>query len=101
MAQWPLFSPTKARDAAGLQAEHFVSADFSGEPFKTARRAPPGQGVSTMTDAPRQPLGSIRWTGWFWPAKDGPARTFRARDGDVDRFVGKARRCHPRYARAR
>ena len=83
MAQGRMFSPGKARDAAGLMAEQFTSPDFTGAPFQAGVERHLAKWVSTMTDAPRQPLGSIRWSGWFWPVRDGMHELSVRGDGDV------------------
>ncbi|WP_337185136.1 glycoside hydrolase family 3 C-terminal domain-containing protein [Phenylobacterium sp.] len=66
------FSPTEARDAEGLHAEYFDSVDFSGAPARTAlERNFVRWSSPNMAAATRAPVGSYRWSGWFWPNETG------------------------------
>jgi beta-glucosidase len=82
-AQGRMFSPGDPRDAAGLLTELFTSTDCSGEPFSSKVERHISKWVSVMTTAPRQPLGSVRWSGYFWPVKDGRHEFSVRGDGDV------------------
>ncbi|MDZ4375971.1 MAG: glycoside hydrolase family 3 C-terminal domain-containing protein [Phenylobacterium sp.] len=66
------FSPTEDRDAEGLHAEYFDSTDFSGPPARTAlERNFVRWSSPNMAAATRAPVGSYRWSGWFWPDETG------------------------------
>ncbi len=88
-AQARMFSPTEAREAPGLTAEYFTSADFSGVPVRTNHERRLLRWVSTR--GPRSNAGryaALRWSGFFWPEKDG-AHEFSVRgDGPCRLVVG-------------
>ncbi|HEX7758579.1 MAG TPA: glycoside hydrolase family 3 C-terminal domain-containing protein [Caulobacteraceae bacterium] len=67
-----MFSPDQARGFAGLLCEYFEARGFEGAPFLAQAERQIGKLVSTnsvaMTTAG---LGALRWSGWFWPEKDG------------------------------
>jgi len=66
------FSPTEARDAEGLKAEYFPTADLSGEPNSASVERHMVRWISgAMATAKRPAYGSFRWSGWFWPPKSG------------------------------
>lgn len=71
-AQRRLFSPDQRRDAQGLTAERFASADLSGEPIETRVDRNFLVWLSTNTPESMRPkFKSLRWSGWFWPERDG------------------------------
>ena len=66
------FSPAEAREAEGLRAEYFVSADRSGAPNSVSTERHLARWVSgNIAAAKRPPYGSFRWSGWFWPPESG------------------------------
>jgi beta-glucosidase len=67
-----LFSPDQRRDAQGLTATLFASNDLSGEPMETRVDRNFLIWVSTnVPEAMRPRFKSLRWSGWFWPERDG------------------------------
>ena len=66
------FSPDEARSHAGLQCDYFADADLSGEPIQSRPERQLGKLVSHNMGA-GQPaaFAALRWTGWYWPEKDG------------------------------
>lgn len=66
------FSPTHARDAEGLKAEYFPTADLSGEPNSTGvERHMLRWVMGALAQARRPAYGAFRWSGWFWPEVSG------------------------------
>lgn len=82
------FSPTEARDAQGLTVDYFKGADFSEPPYRSALERAPAKWVHVMTDARREVFGALRWSGWFWPLKDGRHELSFRGDGDVRIWLG-------------
>jgi len=84
-----MFSPTEAREAPGLTAEYFTGADFSSQPVRTNHERRLLRWISTRgahTNASR--YAALRWSGFFWPEKDG-AHEFSVRgDGPCRLIVG-------------
>jgi beta-glucosidase len=66
------FSPDEARGQAGLLCEYFASGDLSGEPTQARPERQLGKLVSHNFGG-GQPTGyaAFRWSGWFWPERDG------------------------------
>jgi beta-glucosidase len=67
-----MFSPEEARGQAGLMCEYFAGADFDAAPVL----ARPERQISklvgmTFAGAAMPRYTALRWTGWFWPEKDG------------------------------
>jgi len=66
------FSPTEARDAEGLKAEYFPTADLSGEPNSSGvERHMLRWVMGAVAQARRPAYGAFRWSGWFWPEVSG------------------------------
>lgn len=66
------FSPTEAREAEGLKAEYFPTADLSGEPNSTGvERHMLRWVMGAVAQARRPAYGAFRWSGWFWPEVSG------------------------------
>ncbi len=88
-AQARMFSPTETREAPGLTAEYFASADFSGEPVRTNHERRLLRWISTRGPrANANRYAALRWSGFFWPEKDG-AYEFSVRgDGACQVLVG-------------
>jgi beta-glucosidase len=90
-AQARMFSPTETRVAPGLTAEYFTSTDFSSQPVRTNHERRLLRWISTRgahTNASR--YAALRWSGFFWPEKDG-AHEFSVRgDGPCRLTVGEA-----------
>ncbi|HEY5289347.1 MAG TPA: glycoside hydrolase family 3 C-terminal domain-containing protein, partial [Caulobacteraceae bacterium] len=71
-ARAAMFSPDEARGAAGLLVEYFAERGFAAPPFKTQPEREIGKLVSTNSvQRMGNGLGALRWTGWFWPERDG------------------------------
>lgn len=67
-----LFSPDQSRDAQGLTGEYFASADLSGDPAWTRLDRQFLLWFSTLSSEGRERgFNSLRWSGWFWPQRDG------------------------------
>ncbi|MFI4973710.1 MAG: glycoside hydrolase family 3 C-terminal domain-containing protein [Caulobacterales bacterium] len=67
-----MFSPDEGRGAAGLLCEYFSERSLAGEPFKAQPERQIGKLVSTGSLAfMKETVGALRWTGWFWPERDG------------------------------
>ncbi|MHB8529686.1 MAG: glycoside hydrolase family 3 C-terminal domain-containing protein [Caulobacteraceae bacterium] len=71
-ARSAMFSPDEARGQAGLLCEYFAGRGFSAPPFRGQAERGIGKLVSASTAAGMgQGIGALRWSGWFWPARDG------------------------------
>jgi beta-glucosidase len=67
-----LFSPDEARGEAGLLCEYFADRGFDAAPFRSQNERQIGKLVSTNSvSAMGEGLGALRWSGWFWPERDG------------------------------
>ena len=88
LAQARMFSPTEARDAQGLTTDYFKVADFSGGSYRSALERVPAKWISTLSEAPREHFAAIRWSGWFWPLKDGRHELSFRGDGDCRLWLG-------------
>lgn len=67
-----LFSPDEARSQAGLTCEYFAQRGFDAAPYRASPERQIGKLVSTASmSSLGQGLGALRWTGWFWPERDG------------------------------
>jgi len=67
-----MFSPDEARGAAGLTCDYFASADFVDPPYRS--RVERGVGKLVAAQAMygmNEDLAALRWSGWFWPERDG------------------------------
>jgi len=64
-----LFSPDAARGQAGLLCEYFAGRGFDAAPFKSGVERQIGKLVSAAGAG--GPVGALRWSGWFWPGRDG------------------------------
>ena len=67
-----MFSPDAARGQAGVLCEYFAGHDTSAEPVTSRQERALGKLVSHDMGA-GQPAtyGAFRWSGWFWPERDG------------------------------
>ena len=66
------FSPTEAREAEGLKAEYFPTADLCGEPNSAGvERHMLRWVMGAVAQARRPAYGAFRWSGWFWPEVTG------------------------------
>ena len=67
-----MFSPDAARGQAGVLCEYFADADMSAPPTLARPERQLGKLVSHNLGA-GQPAGygAFRWSGWFWPDRDG------------------------------
>ena len=84
-----LFSPSSARDALGLVLEHYEDEECSGPPVKTSIDRRMVKWISSLTPkALREPFKALRWSGWFWPQKDGVHEFSLRGDGDAVMKVG-------------
>ncbi|HZC17128.1 MAG TPA: glycoside hydrolase family 3 protein, partial [Caulobacteraceae bacterium] len=88
-AQARMFSPTEAREAPGLTAEYFTSADFSGAPVRTNHERRLLRWISmhgASSNASR--YAALRWSGFFWPEIDGAYEVSVRGDGAAKVVVG-------------
>jgi beta-glucosidase len=84
-----LFSPNSIRDALGLVLEHFEDAEFSGPPVHTTIDRRMVKWISALTPhAFRENFKALRWTGFFWPEKDGEHEFSLRGDGDCMVRIG-------------
>ncbi|HEY2480759.1 MAG TPA: glycoside hydrolase family 3 C-terminal domain-containing protein [Caulobacteraceae bacterium] len=71
-ARAAMFSPDGARGLAGLQVEYFAARGFDEAPFKVQNEREIGKLVSTnSSNQLGAGIGALRWSGWFWPERDG------------------------------
>ena len=63
-----LFSPDEARGQAGLGVAYFHARGFAEAPFKIENERAIGK---LLTAAGARDVGAVRWSGWFWPERDG------------------------------
>ncbi|HEY5071276.1 MAG TPA: glycoside hydrolase family 3 C-terminal domain-containing protein [Caulobacteraceae bacterium] len=67
-----LFSPDEARSEQGLTCEYFADRGFSRAPYRSRPERQIGKLVSTVSATGMgEGLGALRWSGWFWPQRDG------------------------------
>jgi beta-glucosidase len=67
-----MFSPDEGRGQAGLQVDYFAERGFDGVPTKSQPERQIGKLVSmNAMGLTGGGLGALRWSGWFWPEKDG------------------------------
>jgi beta-glucosidase len=67
-----MFSPDEARGAAGLVCEYFAGADLAAAPYRSGVERGIGKLVAAQgMYAANEDLGGLRWSGWFWPKRDG------------------------------
>jgi len=67
-----MFSPDEARGAAGLTCDYFANAEFVGPPYRSGVERGVGKLVAARAMyGVNQDLSALRWTGWFWPERDG------------------------------
>jgi beta-glucosidase len=67
-----LFSPDEARGQPGLLCEYFAARGFEAAPYRSQPERQIGKLVSTNSFAGLgEGIGALRWTGWFWPQRDG------------------------------
>ncbi|MGH6972889.1 MAG: glycoside hydrolase family 3 C-terminal domain-containing protein, partial [Caulobacteraceae bacterium] len=67
-----MFSSDEARGQAGLLCEYFTSKDFTADPASSGHE----RGLTKLVSHPvgqqeRSPFRAFRWSGWFWPRRDG------------------------------
>ncbi len=67
-----MFSPDEARGQAGVLCEYFASGDFDAPPVAARQERALGKLVSHNLGG-GQPAAyeAFRWSGWFWPERDG------------------------------
>jgi beta-glucosidase len=67
-----MFSPDEGRGSAGLMVDYFAERGFDGAPYQTRPEREIGKLVSTNSmERMGEGLGALRWSGWFWPERDG------------------------------
>jgi beta-glucosidase len=67
-----MFSPDEARGQPGLLCEYFADADMSGAPMLARPERQLGKLVShNMGVGQPASYAAFRWSGWFWPERDG------------------------------
>jgi len=66
------FSPDEGRGQAGLLCEYFAERGFGAPPFRAVPERQIGKLVSTNSvSGLGEGVGALRWSGWFWPTRDG------------------------------
>jgi len=66
------FSPDEARGQAGVLCEYFATGDFDSEPVASRQERALGKLVShNFGGGQPAAYAAFRWTGWFWPERDG------------------------------
>jgi beta-glucosidase len=84
-----LFSPDSSRDVLGLLLEHFEDDECSGDPVRTTIDRRMAKWISALTPpALRESFKALRWSGFFWPEKDGEHEFSLRGDGDCVMRVG-------------
>ena len=84
-----LFSPSSTRDALGLLLEHFEDAECSAPPVHTTIDRRMFKWISALTPpAFRENFKALRWSGFFWPEKDGEHEFSLRGDGDCKVLIG-------------
>jgi beta-glucosidase len=84
-----LFSPNSSRDVLGLLLEHFEDEECSGPPTHTTIDRRMSKWISALTpQALRDDFKAIRWSGFFWPEKDGEHEFSLRGDGDCSIRIG-------------
>ncbi|MDR3513315.1 MAG: glycoside hydrolase family 3 C-terminal domain-containing protein [Caulobacteraceae bacterium] len=72
LANRRLFSPDETRDAQGLKGDYFASADLGGAPVDSRVERHFLLWYSTLSsEGGKRGFNSLRWSGWFWPQRDG------------------------------
>ena len=67
-----MFSPDEGRGQAGVLCEYFSGADLSAEPTASRQERALGKLVShNLGGGQPETYGAFRWSGWFWPERDG------------------------------
>jgi beta-glucosidase len=67
-----MFSPDAARGAAGLTCAYFANAEFVGPPYRSRVERGIGKLVAAQgMYGTSEDLAALRWSGWFWPERDG------------------------------
>jgi beta-glucosidase len=71
-ARAAMFSPDEGRGQAGLMVEYFAQRNCAGASIRAqAERAISKLIATTSADRLGEGLGALRWSGWFWPDRDG------------------------------
>ncbi len=71
-ARSAMFSPDEGRGQAGLQCDYFADRGIEAAPFRSQSERGIGKLLSASTLAGMgQGIGALRWSGWFWPQRDG------------------------------
>ena len=84
-----LFSPNSTRDVLGLLLEHFEDEECSGPPTHTTIDRRMSKWISALTpQALRNDFKAIRWSGFFWPEKDGEHEFSVRGDGECSVRIG-------------
>ena len=67
-----MFSPDETRAAVGLVCEYFADVDLTEPPYRAGVERGVGKLVSAqMVAGMNEGLAALRWSGWFWPERDG------------------------------
>jgi beta-glucosidase len=67
-----MFSPDQARGQAGILCEYFATGDFAGARVAARQERALGKLVShDLGGGQPAGYGAFRWSGWFWPDRDG------------------------------
>ncbi len=71
-ARAAMFSPDAARGQAGVLCEYFAERSCDGEPALARQERALGKLVShNLGGGQPAAFGAFRWSGWFWPERDG------------------------------
>lgn len=71
-ARAAMFSPDEGRGSAGLTVDYFADRGFAEDPYLSRPEREIGKLVSTNSvERMGEGLGALRWSGWFWPDRDG------------------------------
>jgi beta-glucosidase len=82
IANRSLFSPDEARDIQGLTVDYFANADCTGDPVASGLESR----FMLWLPAGKASFRSLRWSGWFWPQRDG-RHEFSLRGDGLARLV--------------
>ncbi len=66
-----MFSADEVRGQAGLTCEYFVERGFTAAPFRAAVEREISKLIMSTAPAGGPVTAALRWTGWFWPERDG------------------------------
>jgi len=84
-----MFSPDEGRGQAGVLCEYFADRAIEGEPVATRHERGLGKLVShNLGGGQPAKFGAFRWSGWFWPEKEGRHEFSLRGPGDMRLWLG-------------